>query len=148
MGEPGDVTVRTSRCLDALDFEGFLALCTMDFRYTVEVWSPDLRRDMTWFDHDRASIEALFGSVHEHIVRPERTLRHLGQSLVDLQGVDVASVDSSVAVFLTDTHGDSRLWAVGRYLDHIERHDGSWLLAQRVVRLETRDLGIGSHLPI
>jgi 3-phenylpropionate/cinnamic acid dioxygenase small subunit len=148
MAEPGDVVLRTARCLDELDFEAFLALCTTDFRYVVEVWSPDLRRDMIWFDHDRAGIEALFGSVHEHIVRPERTLRHLGQCLVDLEGADLASVDTSVAVFMTDTHGDSRLWAVGRYLDRVERHGGSWLLAQRVVRLETRNLGIGSHLPV
>ena len=148
MAEPADVTVRASRCLDALDFEAFMALCTMDFRYTVEVWSPDLRRNMTWFEHDRTSIEALFGSVHEHIVRPERTLRHLGHCLVELEDADLASVDTSVAAFLTDTHGSTRLWAVGRYLDRVERHDGSWRLTQRIVRLETRDLGIGSHLPI
>ena len=148
MAEPTEVTLRTARYLDNLDFDAFLALCTADLNYVVKVWSPDLRRDMIWFDHDRSSIEALFGSVHEHIVRPERTLRHLGQSIVDLEGADLASVDTSVAVFLTDTHGDSRLWAVGRYIDQVEKHGGAWLLARRVVRLETRNLGIGSHLPI
>lgn len=148
MTEPNEVTLRTARCLDNQDFDAFLALCTEDLSYVVKVWSPDLRQDMIWFDHDRSSIEALFGSVHEHIVRTERALRHLGQSIVDFEGSDLASVDTSVAVFLTDTHGDSRLWAVGRYIDRVEKHRGSWLLAQRVVRLETRNLGIGSHLPI
>ena len=60
---------------------------------------------------------------------------------------------SQFAIFHTvvdvgDTHvdaGSSRLFAVGRYYDAIVHEAGRWLLADRFVRLDTRQLGIGSH---
>jgi hypothetical protein len=59
-----------------------------------------------------------------------------------------------LAVFHTardigDAHvdgGSSRLLLVGRYHDRFVEADGRWLLTERVVRLQTRQLGVGSHL--
>jgi len=139
---------RGARALDRGDFTGFLGLCAPSFEYLVRVWSPDIRQDMIWFDHGRDSLKALFDSLPEHLVRPDRMLRHLGQSIVEEETDDLLVLDTSLAVFLTTPRGDSRLWAVGRYEDRIIREDGIWKLARRVTRLDTRDLGIGTHTPI
>jgi 3-phenylpropionate/cinnamic acid dioxygenase small subunit len=143
-----DLSARTARLLDAHDFDGFLKLCTDDVHYRVRVWSPEIRQDMLWFDHDRAGLTALFAALPEHILRPDRMMRHLGQSLIDWESETAARVETSLAVFLTDGDGQSRVWAVGRYEDRVVRIDGQWRLAERVTRLQTRDLGIGTHLPI
>ena len=66
---------------------------------------------------------------------------------------DVEAV-SSLAIFHTvvdigDSHvegGASHLFALGRYYDRFRLQRGHWRLAERTVRLETRQLGIGSHL--
>ena len=42
--------------------------------------------------------------------------------------------------------GSSKLFAVGRYHDRLRRDGERWLLTERVVRLQTRQLGVGSHL--
>jgi 3-phenylpropionate/cinnamic acid dioxygenase small subunit len=143
-----DLPARAARLLDTHDFEGFLGLCTDDVQYMVRVWSPEIRQDMLWFDHDRAGLTSLFAALPEHVLRPDRMMRHLGQSLIDMDGVDAARIETSLAVFLTDVDGQSRVWAVGRYEDRVMRVDGQWRLAERVTRLQTRDLGIGTHVPI
>ena len=55
---------------------------------------------------------------------------------------------SSVLVINTDLEGRSTLFAAGRYLDQVDMTGEAPLLAARTVHLETRDLGIGSHVPI
>jgi len=42
--------------------------------------------------------------------------------------------------------GSSRLLLVARYHDRFSYDDSKWLLTERVVRLHTRQLGVGSHL--
>ncbi|HET8937159.1 MAG TPA: hypothetical protein VFN67_27145 [Polyangiales bacterium] len=41
--------------------------------------------------------------------------------------------------------GSTRVFAAGRYRDRLARHDGRWLLADRYVQLDTRQLGSGTH---
>ena len=143
-----ELPARAARALDRADHQGFLALCTPDFEYQVRAWSPDIRQDMIWFDHGHDSLKSLFETLPEHLLRPDRILRHLGPSLVEAEGPDHLHLDSSVAVFLTTPRGGSRLWAVGRYEDHVVCTGEGWKLARRVTRLDTRDLGIGTHEPI
>ncbi|WP_439534211.1 nuclear transport factor 2 family protein [Polymorphobacter sp.] len=143
-----DLPARTALLLDKRDFDAFLRLCTPDFQYRVQVWSPEIRRQMLWFDHDRAGLKALFEALPEHVLRPDQMLRHLGQSVIDLDGDNAARIDTSLTVFMTGPDGQSRLWAVGRYEDRAVRLDGQWHLAERTTRLQTRDLGIGTHVPI
>ncbi len=55
-----EVIASASLRLDDDDFEGFLALCAPDFRYSIQAYSPEIRRDMTWLDLGRAELEMLF----------------------------------------------------------------------------------------
>ncbi len=42
--------------------------------------------------------------------------------------------------------GSSRLFLVGRYHDRFRLEGEHWRLSERTVRLQTRQLGVGSHL--
>ena len=53
-------------CLDAQDFTGFLELCEPEFRYTIGAYSPEIRQDMTWLDHDKAGLRTLFENLPRH----------------------------------------------------------------------------------
>lgn len=167
-----ELVARTALALDDEDFTGFLALCTADFRYEVRTWSPELRKWMTWLAQSRSELEALLAALPEHLRRRGRLLRQLGPTIVDADvpepgaeragaaGAGALRATTSFAIFHTDPDGRTRLWVVGRYRDRIvvgaagaggnEGPAGATgaRLASREVVLDTRDLGIGSHVPI
>jgi methanesulfonate monooxygenase small subunit len=59
-----------------------------------------------------------------------------------------AKVISALQVFRTALDGGATsLYAVGKLHDTVQLADGEALLSARIVRLETRQLGIGSHIP-
>jgi hypothetical protein len=73
--------------------------------------------------------------------------------------VSVATVDPSntenflvaVSTFIvhhTDLEGRTQTLAVGRYIDIVNMSEEQARLAARDVVLDTRDLGIGLHVPI
>jgi len=156
-----ELVARAALALDDEDFTGFLALCTGDFRYEVRTWSPELRKWMTWLAQSRSELEALLGALPEHLRRRGRLLRHLGPTIVDAgapgPGAESAGTllaTTSFAIFHTDPDGRTRLWVVGRYRDRIVVGAAAapgtpgLRLAAREAVLDTRDLGIGSHVPI
>ena len=57
-------------------------------------------------------------------------------------------VNSSFQVTHTDLNGISKLFVVGRYTDTLVMNSNHFLLQGRLVKLETRDLGVGLHVPI
>ena len=60
-----------------------------------------------------------------------------------------ASVITSLAVYRTELDGGATsLFAVGKYFDTVTLEGEAPLLTSRNVRLDTRELGIGSHLPL
>lgn len=139
--------------LDELRFGPWLELTAPELRYRIQAYSPDIRKRMTWLDHDRRSLAALLEIVPRHHVDGAQWLRHAVVYTVGAEAQDVARAVSSLAIFHTavdvgDAHldgGSSRLFAVGRYRDRFRREGGHWLLAERTVMLETRQLGIGTH---
>lgn len=155
-----ELVARAALALDDEDFKGFLALCTADFRYEVRTWSPELRKWMTWLGQSRSELEALLAALPEHLRRRGRLLRQLGPTIVDAEapGPGTGSAGTllattSFAIFHTDPDGRTRTLAVGRYRDRIVvgaagpgGATGPRLAAREVV-LDTRDLGIGSHVP-
>jgi methanesulfonate monooxygenase subunit beta len=58
------------------------------------------------------------------------------------------AVVSAVTVHYTNPDGETRVFAVGRYHDVVTVGTGAARLASREVRLETRALEPGSHLPM
>ena len=149
-----DVIAQSALLLDERRFGDWLELTARDFRYRIEAYSPDIRREMTWLDHDRAGMIALIELLPKHHVDGAYLLRHVSVGQVSSEGDTQASAVSSLSLFHTaldigDAHvdgGSSRLFLVGRYHDRFTRQGEHWRLSQRVVRLQTRQLGVGSHL--
>ncbi|HXX68762.1 MAG TPA: nuclear transport factor 2 family protein [Polyangiaceae bacterium] len=145
-----ELVYRSCLLLDEHDFGGFLALCTDDFRYTVEAFSPEIRKNMIWLDHDKAGMKSLFETLPRHFSDPSPVTRHVTVYTVtfDTDGPRAAVV-SALQVFRTALDGGTTsLFAVGKLYDTVVMTDGRVALAKRVLRLATRDLGIGSHVPL
>jgi methanesulfonate monooxygenase small subunit len=144
-----ELVYRTCLALDAKDWKAFLDLCEPGFRYTVTAHSPEIRKDMVWLDHDRAGMETLFGNLPRHNSDHSPITRHATVYTVDVDDAKgEADVVSALQVFRTALDGGAtELFAVGRFHDKVKLNGGSPKLAKRVVRLETRLLGYGYHVP-
>jgi methanesulfonate monooxygenase small subunit len=134
--------------LDVEDFKGFLRQCDQEFRYTIKTYSPELGREMTWLDHDQKGMKDLFAMLPQHVRMKGRFKRHVSVYSVDRDGNDRARAHSSVLLVHTDPDGVSKLFAAGQYEDVIDTSGDKPLLVERVVRLETRELGPGMHVPV
>lgn len=140
--------------LDARQFTEWLDGTTPDFRYRIEAYSHEIRRPMTWLAHDREGLRALIELLPKHHTNGAVWTRHAVVYTVAADAEDSFKVVTSLAAYHTlvdvgDAHaqaGSSHLFAVGRYHDTVRLVGGAWLLAERIVRLDTLQLGIGSHL--
>ena len=142
-----ELVYRSCLALDTKDYNAFLELCDKDFRYTISTYSPEIRRDMVWLDHDRKGMETLFTNLPRHNSDHSPLSRHATVYTVDLAG-PAASVVSALQVFRTQLDGGAtELFAVGRFHDTVTLEGASPKLARRLVRLETRLLGYGYHVP-
>ena len=142
-----ELIYRSCLALDAKDYSAFLELCDKDFRYTISTYSPEIRRDMVWLDHDRKGMETLFGNLPRHNSDHSPITRHVTVYTVDV-GASSANVVSALQVFRTLLDGGAtELFAVGRFHDTVALAGGGAKLARRLVRLETRLLGYGYHIP-
>jgi methanesulfonate monooxygenase small subunit len=142
-----ELVYRSCLALDARDYKTFLSLCEPDFRYTVTTHSPEIRRDMVWLDHDRKGMETLFANLPKHNSDHSTITRHATVYTMDANG-DAAEVVSALQVFRTQLDGGAtELFAVGRFHDTVKLANGRPSLARRIVRLETRQLGYGHHIP-
>jgi len=142
-----ELVYRTCLALDARDYKSFLALCEDEFRYSITAYSPEIRRDMVWLDHDRKGMETLFTNLPRHNSDHSPITRHATVYTVDLDGNE-ASVVSALQVFRTELDGGAtELFAVGRFHDTVRLNGTGAKLARRTVKLDTRLLGYGYHVP-
>lgn len=144
-----ELIYRSCLALDDRDYTAFLALCDAGFRYKVSTYSPEIRKEMTWLDHDRTGMETLFTNLPRHNSDHSPLTRHATVYTVDFDSSKKQfSVVSALQVFRTALDGGAtELYAVGRLLDTVKLDGDTPKLAQRVVRVETRQLGFGSHIP-
>jgi methanesulfonate monooxygenase subunit beta len=143
-----ELVYRSCLALDAKDFKGFLGMCEDDFHYTISTYSPEIRRDMVWLDHDRKGMETLFTNLPRHNSDHSPITRHATVYTVDLKEEGAAEVVSALQVFRTQLDGGAtELFAVGHFHDTVKMNGGAPKLARRVVKLETRLLGYGYHVP-
>jgi methanesulfonate monooxygenase small subunit len=142
-----ELVYRSCLALDERNFTGFLELCDDGFRYKVTAYSPEIRKDMVWLDHDKKGMEKLFTQLGRHNSDHSPLTRHATVYTVKLDGTQ-AEVVSALQVFRTALDGGAtELYSVGRLIDTVKLDGGDPKLAQRVVKLDTRQLGFGSHIP-
>lgn len=135
--------------LDAKDFAGYLALCDEKYRYRITAYSPEIRKEMTWLEHDKKGMELLFTNLPRHNSDHSPLTRHATVYLVKTNpDGQTAEVTSALQVFKTDLDGGgTSLYAVGKLHDKVLLSAPLPKLLDRRVHLDTRQLGIGYHIP-
>lgn len=144
-----ELIYRSCMALDARDFTGFLGLCDPAFHYAITTYSPEIRKDMTWLEHDHAGMKMLFANLPKHNSDQSLLTRHVTVYVTETQaGGTTAKVTSGLQVFrTTQDGGTTELFAVGKMHDIVQLGESGPTLLDRNVRLDTRMLGFGTHLP-
>ncbi len=155
-----DTIYETAMALNAQHWATFLAACEPEcFRYRITNYSPEIRREQCWMDRDFKGLKSMIDLLPRHNSDNSPLTRHV---VVYKVGTDEATGDihatSQVAIYHTqldgmNSHfesGRTRLFAIGRYEDRLRgpAAGGRPRLIARTVVLDTRQIDIGSHLPL
>ena len=145
-----ELICRSCIALDAKDFNAYLALCDANYHYAITAYSPEIRKDMTWLEHDKAGMQLLFGNLPKHNSDQSPLSRHVTvYTITPVDDAKEARVVSALQVFRTSLDGGAtELFAVGKLLDTVSLADGEPKLLDRNVKLQTRMLGFGYHIPL
>lgn len=142
-----DALLRNAAALDGGDMAGYLASFLPHANYRLTALVPELDTINTWLDLDRPALERLVLSAGQHVWNTGQRRRILGQSRLwtDSHGI---GAETGVAIYRTDEHGHTHLYAVGRYVDLWQGSGTGWYLADRECRLDSRQLSPPSALPL
>lgn len=135
--------------LDDKQFNAYLELCDPAYHYKITAYSPEIRKDMTWLEHDRAGMQSLFANLPKHNSDQSPLTRHVSVYTVkEDAAAQQAQVVSALQVFKTSLDGGAtELFAVGKLHDLVSLAGAGPKLLAREVRLQTRMLGFGYHIP-
>ena len=145
-----ELVARTCLALDNNDYSGYLKLCDREFQYRITAYSPEIRKDMVWLEKDKKGMKDLLDLLPKQNMDRTPLTRHFSIFTVEhIAGDDRVKATSALQLFRTETQGgETSLVAVGKYIDEIRlNEDGSAVLVDREVRLDTRMLGKGYHVP-
>ena len=144
-----ELVYRSCMLLDEKNFSGFLELCDPAFHYAITAYSPEIRKEMTWLEHDKKGMKVLFDNLPKHNSDHSTLMRHATVYTVDAAGDNTrARIVSALQVFKTTLDGGAtELFVVGRLHDTVALDGDAPKLVDRNVRLETRLFGFGFHIP-
>lgn len=148
--EIAELICRSCMALDDKDFAAYLELCDPEFRYRITAYSPEIRKEMTWLEHDKPGMQTLFNNLPKHNSDHSPLTRHVTMYTVEHdEQAQRASVVSALQAFRTTLDGGvTELFAVGKVYDTVTLAGGAPKLLERNVRLDTRMLGFGYHIPL
>jgi len=144
-----ELIYRSCLLLDDMDFSGYLNLCAPEFRYTVTAYSPELLKDMVWQDIDKTEMQRHLELVPKHVSDPSPLSRRPTVYTISYDDENkVANTVSGFEVFRTTLDGgNTELLAIGKYYDVVSVASKEPKLLRRNVKIDTRQLGIGSQVP-
>lgn len=144
-----ELVYRSCMFLDNRQFDRYLDLCADAFRYKITAYSPEIGKEMTWLEHDKEGMKLLFSNLPKHNSDHSPLTRHAIVYTVDRDDSrHQASVVSALQVFRTALDGGAtELFAVGKLADVMSVNGDGVKLLERQVKLDTRMLGIGNHVP-
>jgi methanesulfonate monooxygenase subunit beta len=152
-----DVIYRACLLLDEEKFLDWLALCAPEFKYRITTYSPEIRREMTWFEQDVPGLKAMIELLPKHNTDHGRLARHASVYSVEANPTgNEANTTTSFACYRTmldgiNSHidsGETQLFLIGKYYDRFRIGEAGPLFLERNVFLDTRRLDKGSHYPI
>lgn len=140
---------KTCLALDRGDYRGYLELCDESFHYRITAYSPELRKDMLWLEKSKRDLKDLFDLLPKQNMDRTPLTRHFSLFTVEPAERDGhVKVMSALQIFRTEHQGGATsLVAVGKYLDEVQVGSDGPVLVNREVRLDTRMLGKGYHVP-
>lgn len=139
--------------MDERNWNGFLGLCDDGFKYLLSSYSHEIRKDMTFLDHDKKELKELLDLLPKHNSDRSPLTRNAIIYKVDFDDVEASSkqqakVVTALQIYKTTLDGGrTGLFAVGKYYDTVSLKGAKPTLVKRHVKLDTRDLGVGSHYP-
>lgn len=139
---------KSCQLLDSEEFEEYLNLYTEYFEYKVTNYSPEIRKDQEWMDVNREELKGLLANVPLHFRLLGSFMRHATVYDIERNGDDKVHALTYVTIYYTSAEGATNVWAIGRYHDVIDVSGATPLIADRNMKLETREVGIGTHLPM
>ncbi len=144
-----ELIYRSALLMDSKDFSGFLGLCDPAFSYAITAYVPEIRKETTWLEHDKEGMKVLFDNLPKHNSDHASLSRHVTVYTVDQDeaGKQAKTISAFQAFKTTLDGGATELFAVGKIHDTISLSGDKPMLLNRNVRLETRMLGIGFHIP-
>ena len=144
-----ELIYETCTALDQLDFSTYMGLCGDDFEYLLTAYSPEIQKNMIWLDNDRAEMQNLFDTLPRH--NSDRAPLTRNAVVYKVQFDDEkkeANVVTALQVYKTLLNGGAtHVFAVGKYYDTVSLAGDTPTLKKRHVKLNTRDLHWGSHVP-
>lgn len=142
-----DLIQHTCAVLDGEEFSKYLSSCEKDFSYAIRAYSPEIRKDMTWLEKDAKGLKDLFDIMPKQNRDRTPLTRHFVIQSIAAEDHEIV-VRSALQVFRNSLDGgEVSLYAVGTYTDRIKIVGSEAKLRAREVRLETRSLGTGYHVP-
>jgi len=66
LGSVCELIARSCMALDAKDFAGYLELCDPGYRYTISAYSPEIRKEMVWLQHDKRACNCSSRNLPKH----------------------------------------------------------------------------------
>ncbi|HXN14837.1 MAG TPA: aromatic-ring-hydroxylating dioxygenase subunit beta [Usitatibacter sp.] len=144
-----ELVYRSCILMDNKDFKGYLELCDPAFHYAITTYSPEIGKEMTWLEHDKEGMTLLFNNLPKHNSDHSPLTRHATVYTTESNAAsEQAKVVSALQVFRTTLDGGAtELFAVGKIYDTIKLNGGAPKLLDRKIRLDTRMLGFGYHIP-
>ena len=140
--------IKSCLMLDAENFKGCLQLCSDAFQYKIVAHSPEIGKDMVWLAQDHGGMKTLFGMLPQHVKMQGKFRRHVSVYSIEKVDDNHAKVVSSLMLAFTDNEGASKLFLVGQYNDVVGIENTVPRLVEREVRLETRSIAPGMHIPV
>jgi methanesulfonate monooxygenase small subunit len=144
-----ELVYETAMRMDEKDFAGYLALCDQSYKYRITAYSPEIRKLMTWLEHDWKGMKLLFDNLPKHNSDQSMLSRQVNVYTVRFgDGGKTAEATSGITVYRTTNDGGvTTLFAVGKMVDRVALGDDGARLLERTIKLDTRMLGIGFHIP-
>ena len=142
-----ELVQRTAFLLDEERLDEWTSLFDEAGTYELTAYSTEIRKWMTWWHADKATLGKTLKEVRQHVRDPARRRHVVGAPMVELAGDD-AGATAQFAIFRTTPDGQSSLYLVGRYEDRLVKRGGAWLYAAHKVIADTRMLDAFTHIPL
>lgn len=134
--------------MDREDFGAYLELCSPQYKYAIRAYSPEIRRDMLWLEKDFEHLKTLLEMIPKQNRDRTPLVRKISVREVTSGGDNIVNMRCDLTVYrVVLDGGEAQVFGVGKYTDRIDM-SGQPKLLEREVRLESRNQGLGYHVPL